>query len=203
MKHKFIQYNRIIIALVAISLLIGGYLAILQLTGNFHSVKDGLVYRSAQPSGKDLDSYTSDLGLRSVINLRGASSSTWYAEEVEAANRNKLQLINFPMSDRRVLSSSDVNRLVRLMQEAPKPMLIHCKAGADRSGLAAALYLARVLNVPSEEAETQLSFRFGHIGIPFLSAAYAMDITWREQESLRIYNDLPYQNTPLQVKPGT
>ncbi len=59
------------------------------------------------------------------------------------------------------------------------------------------------MNVPSEEAETQLSFRFGHIGIPFLSAAYAMDITWKEQENMIIYKNLPDQRAILQVKPNT
>jgi hypothetical protein len=50
-------------------------------------------------------------------------------------------------------------------------VLIHCEAGADRSGLAAALYkliVAKsphkliVAKSPPEEASAQLSFRYGH-----------------------------------------
>ena len=40
---------------------------------------------------------------------------------------------------------------------------MHCKSGADRAGLAAALYLIIMKNVPVEVAAKQLSFSYGHI----------------------------------------
>ncbi|MFD2031462.1 tyrosine-protein phosphatase [Ancylobacter dichloromethanicus] len=49
------------------------------------------------------------------------------------------------------------------MKDAKKPILIHCQAGADRSGLASALYLAAIKKNSAEaEAEAQLSIRYGH-----------------------------------------
>ena len=77
----------------------------------------------------------------------------------------------------------EIVRLVALMRDAPKPLLIHCRAGADRSGLAASLYLAAIDGAGEERAEAQLSFRFGHIGIPWLSETYAMDETWEALET--------------------
>lgn len=55
-------------------------------------------------------------------------------------------------------------------------------SGADRTGLTAAIYLAAIAGAGEHEAEKQLSIRYGHIGIPFVSRAYAMDETWEELE---------------------
>jgi hypothetical protein len=43
-----------------------------------------------------------------------------------------------------------------------RPGLIHCKSGADRAGLAAALYVL-IEGGSSAQALAQLSWRFGHI----------------------------------------
>jgi len=66
------------------------------------------------------------------------------------------------------------------MRDAPKPLLIHCKAGADRTGLASALYLGALEHQTRETAGWQLSILYGHIAIPWLSCAWPMDVTWRD-----------------------
>jgi len=43
-------------------------------------------------------------------------------------------------------------------------MLIHCKAGADRTGFACTLYRMIKLNEPVEKARESLSWEYGHIG---------------------------------------
>jgi protein tyrosine/serine phosphatase len=68
-----------------------------------------------------------------------------------------------------------------LMEFAPKPILIHCRECADRSGLAAAFYLAAVKKSGEAAAERQLSIRFGHVAIPFVGT-YAMDRTFESME---------------------
>ena len=40
---------------------------------------------------------------------------------------------------------------------------MHCKSGADRAGLMAALYLILQKNIPVDEAKKQLSFKYLHI----------------------------------------
>jgi protein tyrosine/serine phosphatase len=42
-------------------------------------------------------------------------------------------------------------------------MLMHCKSGADRSGLMSALYRICREQVPVEQARKALSLRYGHI----------------------------------------
>ena len=65
-------------------------------------------------------------------------------------------------------------RISALLRSAPKPVLIHCQSGADRSGLVAALYEYTIAARPLEEAQEQLSLLFGHF--PYLwSRTGAMD----------------------------
>ncbi|KJF68759.1 MULTISPECIES: dual specificity protein phosphatase family protein [Rhizobium] len=168
----------------------GGYLYAIQLLGNFHEVVAGQLYRSNQPSVEELARYAKDHGIRTVINLRGANESkAWYRDEVETSRELGLNHIDFGMSASQELDMNRVNELVSIMRDAPKPILIHCKAGADRTGLATALYLSRVALLGEKEAESQLSVRYGHIGIPYLSETYAMDQTWENAEKMPITDD--------------
>ena len=70
-----------------------------------------------------------------------------------------------------------------LCHDAPRPILIHCRSGADRTGLASVVYLARVAHADEETAERQLSIRYGHFAVPFFSSAYAMDESWEDMEA--------------------
>ncbi|SIQ95240.1 Protein tyrosine/serine phosphatase [Rhizobium sp. RU35A] len=165
----------LLLVLVFISALLGAYFGFLQLTGNFAPVIAGEVYRSAQPTPADLRRYVERYGIRSVINLRGRNDGNgWYDREVDASRRLGVQHIDFAMSARKSLDRAEMEQLIEVMRNAPKPVLIHCNAGADRSGLASALYLAAIAGQPQALAARQLSFYFGHIPVP-VRAEYAMD----------------------------
>lgn len=160
------------------------YLAGLQLTGNFHEVKAGELYRSAQPDSADLSDYVSRYGIRTVINLRGAKpGKTWYDQEIAASDALGVEHIDFHMSDREELPLDRSMELIELMRDAPKPILIHCRSGADRTGLASVIYLQQLGGVGEERAELQLSPLYGHIGIPYIGP-YAMDETWEGLEKV-------------------
>jgi protein tyrosine/serine phosphatase len=88
-----------------------------------------------------------------------------------------VQHIDFPISADRELTREEVVQLARFLEGSNRPILIHCKAGADRSGLISALYKLLIKKRPPEEAATQLSFRYGHF--PWLgSRTIAMDRTF-------------------------
>lgn len=168
---------------VLVLLLAGVYLGTLQLVGNFHEVVPGTLYRAAQITPEHLSDYKKQYGIRTVINLRGANpGSDWYDAELKASDALGISHLDFRMSASRVLSQQRAEELIALMRSAPKPLLIHCQGGADRSGLASALYLAAIAGAQEEAAERQLSLLFGHIGIPYLSAAYPMDESWEDFE---------------------
>ena len=82
-------YTRLKYALGAFVLLLLGlglYLGAIQLSGNFAPVVAGEVYRSNQVTAARLARYRDSYGIRTVLNLRGASpGSDWYDEEARAA----------------------------------------------------------------------------------------------------------------------
>nr|WP_200991911.1 dual specificity protein phosphatase family protein [Rhizobium rhizogenes]QCL10606.1 tyrosine phosphatase family protein [Rhizobium rhizogenes] len=181
-------FRRVVfVALGAIGILgvsCAAYAGYLQVTGNFHSVIDGQLYRSAQPTSEELASYVRTNGIKTVINLRGTHpGAAWYDEEVTTARTLGIKHIDFGMSASRTISPETAERLVELMASAPKPILIHCRSGSDRSGLAAALYVRKIAGLDEAQAEGQLSFYYGHVGIPAVSAAYAMDRSWEDVEA--------------------
>lgn len=171
------------LALAAVLVLCIGHAVLLQLTGNLHTVVAGELYRSAQPSGADIASQHQRFGIRTILNLRGASpGAPWYEGERAAAQQLGIGHLDFAMSESLVLSRAEAEQLVTLMREAPKPLLIHCRAGSDRTGLAASLYMAAIAGADEEEAEAQLSFRFGHVPLPWLSRAWPMDESFEQLE---------------------
>ncbi|MDQ0455298.1 dual specificity protein phosphatase family protein [Rhizobium paknamense] len=161
------------------------YLSYLQLSGNFHEVIAGEFYRSAQPTGAEIEGYAHRYGIKTIVNLRGASSRSWYKDEVETAAKLGITHVDFPMSAGRDLPSDKAMALVEILKNAPKPILIHCLSGADRSGLASVIYLQQVAGIDEETAEMQLwPIVYGHVGIPFLSKSFAMDESWENFEKV-------------------
>jgi protein tyrosine/serine phosphatase len=160
----------------------GGYAADIVLNNNFNEVRPGELYRSAQPDALEIAAYANRYKIKTIVNLRGSNPGTlWYDSEVAASEALGITHIDFPMSAKRELTLAQAQALVEIFRTAEKPILIHCEAGADRSGLASALYLAAVSKVGEATAERQLSIRFGHISSP-LSASYAMDLTFENLE---------------------
>lgn len=171
------------LALIATAVSVGGYLGFLQLSGNFHTVIAGEFYRSAQPSATQLENYVRRYGIETVINLRGPDDkAAWYSEEIAAAKRLGIEHIDFKMSSSTMVTSDVADQLVQAMKSAPKPILIHCKAGADRSGIVSAIYSQEIAGMDEDKAERQLSIFFGHVGIPYLSPTFAMDESWERLE---------------------
>ncbi|WP_339950633.1 tyrosine-protein phosphatase, partial [uncultured Albimonas sp.] len=50
-----------------------------------------------------------------------------------------------------------------LIRDTPTPVLFHCKSGADRAGLMAALWMVLREGRSAAEASGQLSLRYGHL----------------------------------------
>lgn len=158
------------------------YLLNIQYSGNISAIFEGEAYRSNQPDAKAIAELQTKLGIKTIINLRGEEpGERWYDEEVAATKALGITLINFGMSARKELPRERVNLLISLMENAEKPLLIHCKAGSDRTGLAAALYIAEIAKGSKRQAEAQLSIRFGHFGFPF-SPTLAMERTFEALE---------------------
>jgi len=170
---------------LAVSLLsFFAYLGFLQLSGNFHEVLAGELYRSNQPSAEQLALYVKQHNIKTVINLRGKNDgSTWYKDEVSESKALGVNHVDFAMSARETLSMDKAEALVEIMRTSPKPILIHCRSRSDRTGLASAIYLGKIAGVDPETAEKQLSILYGHLSVPVISAAYPMDESWERIEN--------------------
>jgi protein tyrosine phosphatase (PTP) superfamily phosphohydrolase (DUF442 family) len=100
-------------------------------------------------------------GLRSIINLRGAHGYGSYALEKEACDK---------LGWRSTTSSCTRARRPRsrrcamdeLFKTIEYPALLHCKSGADRAGLGAALYRILHLGHRVEDAMAELGWKYGH-----------------------------------------
>ena len=131
--------------------------------GNLAIVDAGRVIRSAQPTSQ-LPSWIRDYDLRSILNLRGGSSADWwYDAEVKAAQADAVSFYDFPISATKRPTRRELLVLIDTLRSCPYPLLIHCKSGADRTGLATALYLLIRRGVPPEQAEDTFTLEHGHI----------------------------------------
>ena len=140
--------------------------------GNFHSVIPGAVYRSAQLSREDLDSRIAEFGIRSIINLRMIEPLTedgfGAAEEARLAQERSVAYYGVRMSAPRLAPRATLQELIEILDSAERPILIHCRNGAERSGWASAV--ATLLEgIPIEHARAQFALRYGYLAWLFQS----------------------------------
>ena len=119
-------------------------------------------WRSAQPAPHQI-ARAARLGVRTVVNLRGARICGSYWLEQQACDRHGLKLVDFQVRSRAAPSKEELLGARDLFSRIEYPVLLHCKSGADRAGLMSTLYLIIHEGVPVDEARRQLALRFGHI----------------------------------------
>src|SRR4029077_14696771 len=106
-------------------------------------------------------------GIKTIVNLRGENAgSDWYQSEIGTAKQMGVQHFDFSLSASREVSDEEMDKIVTKIDPAPEPVFIHCKNGADRSGLVGALYLYGLQHQSAEQADKQLTIFCGHI--PYL-----------------------------------
>ena len=144
--------------------------------GNFHEVEKGAVYRSSLLGSEKLEQAVDRLGVKTVLNLCGEQPGVeWYEGEVEVSRRRGVKFVNMALSANTALDAAQLAKLTDALRDAPKPLLIHCRAGSDRTGLASAIYVA-THGGSYHDAREQLSLYYGHF--PYLgSKSAAMGIS--------------------------
>lgn len=130
---------------------------------NWGVVEKGRLYRSNHPLPWQLAQAARRHGLRSVINLRGHRQECG-SDALGRARAGELGLIHAdaPFESRGAPHKDRILRLAGLFAELPEPLLIHCKSGADRTGLVAGIWLL-LQGRRVEAALEQLHWRFGHV----------------------------------------
>ncbi len=145
-------------------LLLSFYIVINLCNNNYHNVLPKQVYRSAQLNQSTLLSYIKRDKIRTIINLRGKNpNASWYQNEIAAAKKADIQHDDITLSAHQLPSDTQLKRLVQLIETAKKPLLIHCRRGADRSGLAAAISVILSGDKSVDDLEDQISWHYNAI----------------------------------------
>ncbi len=130
---------------------------------NWGVVESGRLYRSNHPTPWQLRQAVRRHGIRTVINLRGHRPECG-SDTLGRAEAAKLGIthVDAPFESRGAPHKDRILRLAEIFARMDEPALLHCKSGADRTGLAAGLWLL-LQGRPVEAALDQLSIRFGHL----------------------------------------
>ncbi len=166
MKKKRSLLKIIAGVILSVIYITGSFVMFVRDSGNFHEITSGKAYRSAQLNKAQLEHFIKKYGIRSVINLRGGKKEArWYRDEITICEQYGIIHYDIPLSATREPKMEEVNQLIEIFRTAPQPVLIHCKDGADRSGLAAAIWKVVMDGEPEWEAKKQLSIFYGHMPI--------------------------------------
>jgi protein tyrosine phosphatase (PTP) superfamily phosphohydrolase (DUF442 family) len=177
MRHPFVRAFRVVgLLAIALLLFLGGAYAYVHGGGNFHEVEKGVLYRSSWLGAEGLEKAIARHGVKSVLNLCGEQpGDVWYEGEKSVSQRRGVKFVSLGLSANTALDAKQVASLVEILRDSPKPLLIHCRAGSDRTGLAAAIYVASHGGTYRDACE-QLSLYYGHFPY-FGSKSVAMDVT--------------------------
>jgi hypothetical protein len=151
---------------LAATVTLGSALGWVHLTGNFATVVDGEVYRSAQMRARSVAGAVRDHRVRTVLNLRGHHPETgWYRAERDATLGQGATQVDMALSSCDWMSRAQMRTLVDVLTNCDKPVLLHCWHGSERSGLASAL--AILLRDGSTLAEARAQFSPRYLFVPW------------------------------------
>lgn len=125
---------------------------------------EGEVYRSAQPDPDDLRQWVPRYGLKTVINLRGKSEDEFYGLERDALDAAGVKMIDIRLTADHMPALGPLKRLIEALETAERPILMHCRDGIDRSGVAGVIAAMAVGGENYDSALGQLSVRKFHWG---------------------------------------
>jgi protein tyrosine/serine phosphatase len=108
---------------------------------NFHKVDEG-IYRSAQLTPWRLKKIIKKYGIKTIVNLRGNHQNYMYQKEKEICEEMGVNYYTVKIFSRtpHTIKKAELEKLINILKNAPKPILFHCKAGADRTGFVAVLW---------------------------------------------------------------
>ena len=151
--------HSIIIIVTALYFAITG---LLNFYPNFHTVLPNKIYRSAQLNTAQFKYYIHKYHIKSILNLRGqASTRRWYQNEINTVQSTQVRHYDFGLAPKGSISIKNMQTLAHIIRNAPKPLLIHCWHGADRTGLGSAVALLLLTQEPLAKIKRQVSWRYG------------------------------------------
>lgn len=109
---------------------------------NFHWVVPGEASRAMQAWAGRLGPFLRRRGVRAIINLRGRNEDLgWWKKETAIAQESGIAHLDAMLDSRKLPTREMLVRLIECFDTAPRPFMLKCSGGQDRTSLAAALYL--------------------------------------------------------------
>ena len=133
-----------------------------QFPKNFHQVNKE-IYRSGQPDQDEFESLYTFNEIRSVLNLRENNSDQEAVAKISKMwGEPSVKLYEIPL-DTGKITEEDLYKILTVIRDAPKPLLIHCWHGSDRTGCAVAASRIVFENWTVEDAIAELMKpEYGH-----------------------------------------
>ena len=128
---------------------------------NHHDIGGGM-YRENQPSPKRIAEWAK-MGIKTNINLRGESPKGFYLLEKEACEKHGITMVDFRVYSRDTHTAEKIRAAKELFENIEYPAVMHCKSGADRTGIMGVLYRHFRMGDTIEEAMEQLKFKYLHV----------------------------------------
>jgi protein tyrosine/serine phosphatase len=130
---------------------------------NFHKISED-TYRSSQPTTRQLRAMIKKYNLKTIISLRGHDkNSALEMLEEKICKELGVEFKVVRLYSRDVPKVEELELINQLCSTSTYPMMFHCKAGADRAGLFATMYLYFIKNIPIKDAIAQMRFfPYGH-----------------------------------------
>lgn len=135
---------------------------------NFHTVEEGKLYRSKTLSGPELQEVIAKHNIKMILNLREEDlNARWYREEASIAERNNIPLLTFTLSSSKMPTQEQLQTLHDIAKQTPSPILVHCQAGADRTGLFSAFWKLAIQKKSLNEALQEQTLKKCHMALLF------------------------------------
>ena len=120
------------------------------------------VFRSNQPSHRRFMSLKAR-GIENVLNLRGMANTIPHLTAKASCDALGIAITPLGFSARHAPERDTLVALIATLKSMPRPFVMHCKSGADRTSFASAIYLNVVMGESMQSAMRMLSLRFVHL----------------------------------------
>lgn len=148
---------------------------------NVAVVREGTLYRSGQLEPKHFESTIEQFHIRTVIQLNPHEGNQW---EETIARKHGAELISVSMPGTGLGEAEDFDRVMKIVRDpARQPILVHCAAGANRTGMVSALFRMMEDHWVHEDAVREMQSRGfdGRVDLP----QYLKDVHGRLAERQR------------------
>jgi len=134
---------------------------------NFHWVVPGEAARAMQAWAGGLKTFLRRRGIKAIINLRGRNDDlSWWRHETAAAQSIGVAHLDAMLDSRKLPTRAMLVTLIESFDAAPKPFLLKCSGGQDRTSFAAALYLIHRDGWTAMEKAGEQFARFPYLHFP-------------------------------------